>query len=68
MKYVETRTRFLRYFCKGIAARPYLYYCDIFQLFLKASGDFDVVKKLLFLDRLRCPSKINRLCIRGVLE
>jgi len=68
MKYVETRTRFLRYFCKGIAARPYLYYCDIFQLFLKASGDFDVVKKLLFLGRLRCPSKINRLRIRRVLK
>lgn len=39
-KYAETRRRFLKYFCEGVASRPCLYYCDIFQLFLRGGPDF----------------------------
>jgi len=40
VKYAENRKRFLRYFCQGIAIRPYLYYCDLFQIFLRGGPDY----------------------------
>jgi hypothetical protein len=42
-KYAETRRRFLKYFCQGVAIRPYLYYCDLFQIFLRGGPDFETV-------------------------
>lgn len=39
-RYAETRQRFLKYFCQGIAIRPYLYQSDIFQLFIRGGNNF----------------------------
>ena len=42
-RYALTRRRFLNYFCEGIALRPYLFYCDLFQTFLRGSDNFESV-------------------------
>jgi hypothetical protein len=48
MKYADSRMKFLRYFCEGIAARPYLFYCDLFQLFIRGAADYELVTFSLF--------------------
>ena len=46
-KYAETRRKFLKYFCEGIAVRPYLYNCDLFQLFIRGGPDYETVTIIL---------------------
>lgn len=42
-RYAQTRRRFLNYFCEGVALRPYLFYCDLFQTFLRGGTDYETV-------------------------
>lgn len=46
-KFVESRKRFLNYFCEKIADRPYFFHSDVFQLFIRGSGDFEKSTKEL---------------------
>lgn len=38
---MELRRKFLNYFCDKIAERPYFFYSDVFQLFIRKEGEFD---------------------------
>lgn len=44
---MELRRKFLNYFCEKIAQREYFFFSDVFQMFLRGSGDFDKAVKEL---------------------
>ena len=40
-KFVESRKKFLNYFCQKIAERNYFFNSDVFQVFIKGAEDFE---------------------------
>jgi len=47
LRYTEVRRRFLKYFCDGIAIRPFYFYCDLFQIFIRSGPNFEIVNLLI---------------------